>query len=665
MRRKRWLWLPARAVQNTLLAALIATLSILLSSPDRHYYPAFTPFYAVERAGYDFLFAFRGARQAKIDPRIRVVGFDRASESDLKIRWPAPRRFHADVIRNLAKDGASLIVYDVLFSDGSDPEDDKALDKALKQTGNVVLPIRIDRDYQQKRETLEEPYYNDDLGIDFLDKAKDGFAEVPQDTDDVVRRFTPLMYFQDKPVPALASAAYLKIKGLNSDNLAIKENAIQVGDLMIPRSGPTIRDPFNEAKALIPSAYIDFPAGNAAFSLDVTFSDVALGTFPKGTFQGKIVFVGLTGQEGARENYDRYTTSYTNHSAEGFGSMGYVKDMPGVFLQALNFNALIRNGFITHLPEWAVWVLVFGLTIASAAAVRSSFNWRGPAILILCVLGYILYSIEVFNFWSIHLPWIVPSILMLSSITLVTYFERGALRKKWSGYVSPQVLETILKGEESATAQRCIASVVFGDIRGFTSFTQEHSPEKVVKLLNMHFERMTNIIYDQDGTIDKFLGDGVMALFGVPVSRSDSAICAVRAAWSMCEAAMLPLTLDGESFVLESGFGVTTGTLVAGHLGSKMRHDYTVIGDVVNMASRLQGVTGASDVVMDYETYKLVNRYVSVEPLGLVRVKGSAEPVECFKMTGWLEYPLEEEPREPRWARKKAGIAEPISSLNT
>src|SRR5262249_12388044 len=153
-----------------------------------------------------------------------------------------------------------------------------------------------------------------------------------------------------------------------------------------------------------------------------------------------------------------------------------------------------------------------------------------------------------------------------------------SLRRKWSGYVSPQVLETILKGESSeVAAQRYRASVVFGDIRGFTAFTTMHSPEVVVKLLNMHFERMTKIIYEDKGTIDKFFGDGVMALFGAPVHLQDSAMHAVRAAWKMCEASREPLNLEGEAYVLSSGFGVTTGWLVAGHVGSKMRHDYTVI----------------------------------------------------------------------------------------
>ncbi len=659
MKGKRWLRLPARAVQNFLLAAVVATLSILLSSSDFGYHPFLTPFYSLERIGYDYLFTFRQAQPQKIDPRIRVVGFDFSSEQDLRvngkpIRWPAPRHFHAQVIRNLAKDGAALIVYDVLFSGGTNAKEDKELDEAIKEAGNVIQPMRLDRDPELNRKMLEEPYYNDDLGIDFLANSRDGFAEVPEDTDNVVRRYTPVMYFRGW-VPSLTAAAYLKLNGYDEKAISVSNSSVLLGGLTIPRNGPSILD---TDKSIIPSTFVDFPAGNTAFSLDTNFSAVALGMFPKGTFKGKIVFVGLAGQEVTRENYDAFITAYTNHGdIRNRGSQGLVNKTPGVFLQALYLNDLMHQGFVKLLPTWSAWVLIFGVTIAGAAGVRSSFNWRGPAILFLSVLFYMFYAIQVFDHLSIYMPWVVPSILMLSSISLVTHFERGALRRKWAGYVSPQVLEHILKADEETSAQRHTATVIFADIRGFTSFTTKHSPETVVSLLNMHFERMTKIIYDQNGTIDKFLGDGMMSLFGAPVAREDSAVCAVRASWMMCQVSKEPMLHDGEAYVFDSGFGVTTGSIVAGHVGSKTRHDYTVIGEAVNMASRLQGVTGSGDVIIDAPTYALVKEYVEVDVLEDVRLKGISKAVVCYKVIEWHETPSSK-PSKRR--RKKLVSLRPI-----
>lgn len=621
--------LPGRALQNVGLAAFVATASVLFWPPERHYIPILTPLYSLERLGYDALFTLRGAKPERMDPSIDVVGFDRESERDLKVRWPPERKYHAAVIRNLAKDGAKMIVYDVLFSDGTDPANDRELDAALKEAGNVVLPLRIDRDFAQKRKSLEEPHYDDAIGVDFLANARVGFAEVPTEEDDVVRRMVPLQPFRDQYIPSLSAAAYLKLTGKEETDVALTTESIRIGDLLIPRNGPTTRDVADGG--LIPSAYMDFPMGNATFVLDTRFSQVALGTFPKGKYKDKIVFVGLVGPELTKQTGDQYVTAYSNFSTEQFGSLAF-KRLPGVYLQAQTFNALLTQGFVTRLPEWATWVICFGITLGGAVSVRRYFNWRGPVFLLLAVLLYVSYAIIAFGTFRIHLPWVVPSLLMLSSVSLVAYIERGALKRKWSGYVSPQVLETILRSEGETTAQRSIATVVFGDIRGFTAFTNRHSPETVVNLLNQHFERMTSIIYGQNGTIDKFLGDGVMALFGVPVPRKDSVECAVRAGWQMCQVSNVPLELGGESYVFESGFGITTGPLVAGHVGSRTRHDYTVIGDAVNMAARLQGVTGLGDVIIDAATYSLVRSIVKVENLGKVAVKGASLPIECYRV---------------------------------
>jgi adenylate cyclase len=143
------------------------------------------------------------------------------------------------------------------------------------------------------------------------------------------------------------------------------------------------------------------------------------------------------------------------------------------------------------------------------------------------------------------------------------------------------------------------------------------------------------------------MGDGVMALFGAPMKLPNNAEFAVRAAVRMCEASKEPLLLDGESYVLASGFGVTTGWLVAGHVGGKARHDYTVIGDVVNISSRLQGVTGHADVVIDSTTMNLVKDMVVADSLGEVAIKGVADHMEAFVVTGLLATPAPSRRKRP------------------
>lgn len=668
-RRFRLIRIPWRGIQNVLLAAAVATFSVYYWPPEKNNNKWLVPLNYMERAGYDALFATRGANLDSVSPRIEIVGFDRESERilerefpELKTTWPPSRRFHADVIRNLKKAGATLIIYDVLFSGSSTPEDDIALDKAIKEAGNVVLTSRIDRNFTQLSKSLEEPHYDDELGIDFLAAARVGFAEVPTDADQIVRRFVPTMKFRNEWIPSLASAAFLAFSGKEETDIQVERDKIVVGGQIIPRTGPTIIDLVD--KAPVPSAYMDFPAGNGTFPM-TSFGQVALYEFSKDQFNDKIVFVGLIGNQLTKEISDEYVTAYSRFMPDATGGVA-VTTVPGVVLQAQNFNALLSATYVTHWPDWSLWLILFGFTLIGAGGVRRYYNWRGPAVLLLLMALYLIVVHSAFVTYRIHMPYIVPTILMFSSISMVAYLERGSLRRKWSGYVSPEVLEQILRTENDPDAKKITGTVVFGDIRGFTAFTNKHPAERVVALLNIHFEKMTDIIYEEHGTIDKFLGDGIMALFGVPIRKKDSAISAVRAAWRMCESSKQPMHYQGSQYFMDSGFGITTGSLIAGHVGGRTRHDFTVIGDVVNMASRLQGVTGEPDVIIDQATFELVKSHFQVESLGRISVKGAPEPIQCYKVVAPLDVKKPKLiPRRSRNSEKQAKTPASRFNVNT
>lgn len=631
--------LRAKWVQNLLLATVVALAITFFWPPERT--PAFgqfaAPLHVAERTGYDALFAIRGPVPARIHPDIVVLGFDRSTEQDLGVMWPPSRELHAAAIRRLKADGADMIVYDVLFTGPTTVEADRDLHAALIEAGNVVLTFRIDRDrafssnIQAKR--FDGPYYDEALGIDFEQAAMVGFAEVTQDLDDVVRNFTPTLQLQGEWMPSVAVAAYQHIHGLEPEAIEVGPDAIRVGDARIPRTGPTGIDAVDGSPA--PSALVDFPAGAASFPSPATFQQVVRGEFTPGTFKGKIVFVGVTGIDLTKATNDQYATAYTSLSPEVSGAIAY-REIPGVVVQAQMLNAMLTNGYLRYASPALVFGLVFVCSFWGTTLVRRFANWRGPLLLVVVAALYIGVAITAFLRWHTHIPYVIPTVVMLGSAGLVAWLERGAMRRKWSGYVSPGVLEVILR-EEDFAAQRYEATVIFGDIRGFTSFSDQHPPERVVRLLNQHFERMTKILYDEEGTIDKFLGDGILCVFGAPVPLANAAIRAVRASWHMREIAMTPVVDGGESFVLATGFGITTGPFVAGHVGSKQRHDFTIIGDVVNVAARLQGVTGEPDVIIDAPTYELVKAYAEVESLGEVVLKGKPLPVACYRVTAWRE----------------------------
>lgn len=629
--RRRW-------ITALVLASAVGLGSATLWVPSGNDHFLKRPFVSLERAGFSGLFAVRGSRPERIDDRIVVVGFTRESEQNLSRRWPLPRRYHAQLIDKLRADGAELIVIDALFSGPTDPEDDRALDEALKRAGNVVIAGRIDRDPVQKRRSLDFPYYDDSLSIDFESAAMVGLAEVQVDDDDVVRAFVPAIKFMDEWIPSLATAAYLRLKGKEPSSIAYRAGQIDLGGYKIGPTSLVSLDPFDGSP--IPSFLVDFPSGRDAFDSRFTLDRVISNEAPEGYFRGKIVFVGVSGFEQARELNDIYTISSTQLDTESESAetrAAQYGKIAGVYVQAHFLNALLRGGFVKQAPAAFVGSALFGLTLIGIWISRRFLNWRGPVLILAILIGYAIVTIVAFDTLQVHIPYLVPMLLFTVAVGASSWMERGSLKKRWSGYVAPDVLEHILREEDTVLARRHEATVMFGDIRGFTAFSDQHEPEVVVKLLNMHFERLTSEVYRHGGTIDKFMGDGILVVFGAPVPVPDAAVRAVKAALAMRDISLEPL--PGTEYVFATGFGIATGPFVAGHVGSRKRHDYTVIGDVVNTASRLQGVTGQPDVIIDAQTAAELGPTFELENLGAIDLKGKSQAVEAFKVIEIRESP--------------------------
>lgn len=214
--------------------------------------------------------------------------------------------------------------------------------------------------------------------------------------------------------------------------------------------------------------------------------------------------------------------------------------------------------------------------------------------------------------------------------------EETRRRTHLQRYFSPAVVEKILSTREEIGREKLTATVLFSDIRGFTAFSETQSAETVVGVLNDYLDRMSAAILEERGTVDKYLGDGVMAVFGAPFPLEDGPFAAVRAAFRM-QQAMAELNRAWEARGLPAhgvGIGLHTGDLVAGNIGSKDRVDFTVIGDTVNTASRLQGVAGGGEVILSQSTYDAVRDRVDAEPLDPVQVKGKREKLRVYRLKG-------------------------------
>jgi adenylate cyclase len=206
-------------------------------------------------------------------------------------------------------------------------------------------------------------------------------------------------------------------------------------------------------------------------------------------------------------------------------------------------------------------------------------------------------------------------------------------QKSFGKYVGTEVLDLILANPETdwLKGTRNEATIIFGDVRGFTQYATEKPPEEVVEALNAYLEISTSIIIQYGGYVDKFIGDAVMGVFGVPVFRSDHVERAVRAAVQI-QKALLQESQKGNPLLAVGGFSIHTGVVVAGNVGSQSKMEYTVIGDSVNVAARLNGLAGAGEVVVSQQVKDKLDHLMSTEALGPQKIKGKTLPIEAYKV---------------------------------
>jgi adenylate cyclase len=216
--------------------------------------------------------------------------------------------------------------------------------------------------------------------------------------------------------------------------------------------------------------------------------------------------------------------------------------------------------------------------------------------------------------------------------------EKDLIKRAFTRYVAREVVDEILKDPENLvlTGERRDVTVLFCDIRGFTATSEKLTPEEVVTLLNIFYNLMIDTTFKEDGTLDKFLGDGVMAVFGAPIYHQDHSLRAIRTALAM-QAGMRELSArratEGKP-PIEVGIGINAGDAVAGTVGTEARMEYTVIGDSVNLASRLESNSKAGQILISEQTYMKVQAAVDARSLGRIKVKGKEDEIGVYEVVG-------------------------------
>jgi len=593
---------------------------------------------------YDLTFQRRGPVPTNSDsttPNIVIVTIDQETSDNLS--FPFDRKHYATLIKKLNNLGARRICFDVDFSSvGSRPESDSIFKAEIAKAGNVVLIGKID---QQRRAGLVDAVKEvkpPNLTVAEPD-VQWGLVNEFVDPDGITRRYGIFLSDNQKTYLSLALKLYAIEKQLPSvltDSIIIGD--FRFGNLSIPRvdRNTTLLNYYGPSGTFKHYSFIHIINGeyDSEFSeeeLEMLAESGMLDEVLDTPFKGKIVMVGAS----AEDLQDNKFTPY-------FDSAKPLKT-PGVEVHANALQMFFDQSFITKVKLWWIVGGVLFLSIVIYFMGRMPYGWIG-AIIALAIIGLVIGGgILLFNQYRIWLP-VVPLVLAIVigyPGNLVYRFiksqkEKAMIRGMFAQYVPKKVVGALINNPEllKLGGERRRLSVLFTDVAGFTTVSEKLTPEELVGLLNEYLTAMTRVILDNDGIIDKYEGDLVMAEFGAPVWYEDHAEKCCRASLMMQrKLAEMRIKWKSEGRIeLHSRVGVNTGDMIVGNMGSDEVFDYTVMGDAVNLSSRLEGANKSykTTIMIGHGTWLDVKDKFITRPLDLLQVKGKTEPVAVYELLG-------------------------------
>ena len=563
----------------------------------------------------DWRFKVRG--ELTPEAPIVIVAIDDASFPEMPERWTWPRTFHGEVVKNLKQMGAKVIGFDLLYSEptAKSPEEDEYFAAEVRKAGNVIMGmvLNIEEDKNYKNKQLLFPYPE----LKSASKAL-GLVGHSYDVDSNVRKSFILHDENEERFLTLSLAMIGAYEGLDKKEIRGEEDRVIWGSHRIPIHG---RNQF----------VINFIGPPKSFETVSYYKVYHKKDLKKDQFKGKMVLIGAT----ADILHDVFSTP--------FSQSGYM--MPGVEIYANMIDTIYANRYLHKMGPLEAVGLVLGVGILLSFMIFGIKAWQGLIVTAAAMTGYVFFSIYLFK--NGYIISFVPPIfaMALCYLSISTYKvtveegEKRKIRSIFSRYVSKPLVDELLKMQEiKLGGEKKIITILFSDIRGFTTMSENMTPEQVVGILNEYLTEMTDVIFLNSGTLDKFIGDAVMALFGTPFFVKDHAMRAVRTGWEM-KHRLAELNKKWESEgkrTLKIGIGINSGEVVAGNMGSLKRMEYTVIGDAVNLASRLESLNKelGTEMLISEATYKMVEPKVSVRKFENVKVKGKQEAMTVYEVTG-------------------------------
>src|SRR3954471_24612891 len=528
-----------------------------------------------------------GIRGTQPEPKgVAVVAVDAQTFSERPDdRWPFLRRRHAEAIRILQEAGARVVAYDVQFTEPSNPEDDGLLYHAIYRAGNVVLGTREIAKGGRTR------ILGGDKNVRAA-RARPASAEYDLDPNGVIRRIP----FQTDDLKTMPVVAYERAYGRAPDRAGFKPDG----------------------------AWIDF-AGPPRTIRTLSFSQLLAHDFPPDYFRGRIVVVGGS----APSLQDVHPTSTSGND-----------EMSGPEVQASAIATLQEGTPLRSVPDWIDLALIVVLALlAPIAGLRLGLTWVTTVALV-GIAGFLVGAQVAFDDGHIVAVTYPIAAAVLSTIGVVgfRYFtevrERRRTRTAFSRFVPAAVVDRVLAQAEDGLrlgGEEVLGTVLFSDIRGFTTFSESHHAGEVIDILNKYLSEITDAIMGHGGTLIGYLGDGIIAIFGAPLEQADHAGPPLAAAHEMLGERLGRFNdwLRGRGIEqpFETGIGINSGLFMAGNVGSQSRLEYTVIGDTVNTAARMEGLTkgsGHSMFIAESTRFMLLGDPPPLQYVGEFEIRGRA-----------------------------------------
>lgn len=635
-----------------------------------------TLFDRIENGSVDFRYFLRdpsersrkiqeGVRVGHKNPRankdIVILGIDEVTvrEFDAQgIQWPFPWKVHAKFTDFVSSGDPNSIFFDIMFLDHKDGQDELAA--AIGRSGRVFLDYPFETEESDKKygdiderlanlAKMRFPIDPEDTSPAWAEeavppnpllsaKAKGtGFANVrPDPTDHVNRKMPLLIKYKGFYYPSIDLSVVMNYFGIGVNDVEIRMGHylklmnIPAEKMVKPNADRSIKIPIDR-EGFMDINFIGSDGSYPSYSYYYFNSD---GTFGNDSLKGKICLVAAYASTGI--STDVHKSPYG--------------DLFGIEHHANALNTILNQDFIVKLSDLQnVLVMLFIALLFGYLLPRLSIPMT-IIITVVTLFGYTIGAYFMFDTKNIIIALTPPLMLigadfaMIIALRVITeQKEKRYIRQTFSKFVSKSVVDDLLRHPEKLKlgGEKKILTVLFSDIRGFTTISEKLTPEQLVEHLNEYLQAMTDIVMKYNGTLDKYVGDEIMAFWGAPIPQDDHAYLACKACLDMIDD-LNKMNMQWESLGkprLDIGIGLNSGDMVVGNMGSTSRMDYTLMGDNVNLGARLEGtnkVYGTRIIISEF-TYELVKDLVIVRELDLIRVKGKHLPVKIYELVDLVE----------------------------